>query len=143
MERSLSQSSEVRGAGSEETMTSGSGDGGAESGPGELDVEEEIVVTSRRGESKRSLHVSAYSSASFPAYPLPTPEEEPFGLPEGFVDKDAPISARKWCAAAAAAARPQPRVPVHAFRSARRAPFFSRFSPGSHPQRPCPLGRDL
>ena len=65
---------------------------------------------SRRGDisSLRERTLEAYQSASFPTYPETAPTDEAFALPPGFVDhrdvEDAPLSARKWCAAA----HPQP-----------------------------------
>lgn len=55
---------------------------------------------SRRGvPSLRARTLSAFEEASFPPYPSsPPPAEEPFALPPGIIDNDAPISARKWCA---------------------------------------------
>ena len=55
-------------------------------------------LDSRRGTSSlRDALGKAFLEATFPAYPASPPPEEPFSLPPGFVDKDAPTSARKWC----------------------------------------------
>ena len=71
---------------------------GAESGPGELDEQESPGPTaSRRGAtSLRGAMQAAFSETTFPDYPALVERE--FALPAGFVDHDAPISARKWCA---------------------------------------------
>lgn len=59
---------------------------------------------SRRGDtsSLRERNLEAYQIASFPAYPETAPSDEAFALPAGFIDQDAPLSARKWYARASA-----------------------------------------
>ena len=52
------------------------------------------------GVAQRTSNLRAFEEASFPPYPASELAEEPFSLPPGFVDKDAPLSARKWSAAA-------------------------------------------
>ena len=74
---------------------------GEESGPGELNVapNHEEAAHSRRGtQSLREKTLCAMEEARFPAYPAVPAKETEFALPDGFVDNDAPLSARKWCA---------------------------------------------
>lgn len=87
---------------------------------------------SRRGDtsSLRERTLEAYQSASFPTYPETAPTDEAFALPPGFVDhrdvEDAPLSARKWCAAAHP---PPPRLPIGWGRRALQPPQPPRGRP--------------
>ena len=59
----------------------------------------EVLADGRRGTgSLRESLGKAFEEATFPPYPAAAlaEEEVAFGLPPGFVDKDAPDSARKW-----------------------------------------------
>ena len=68
-----------------------------ESGEGEYEPEE--LASSRRGDkSVRDRNLRALEEAVFPPFPDPPPAEEAFALPNGFIDADAPLSARKWYA---------------------------------------------
>ena len=74
-----------------------------ESGPGELDDDvagashaDDLHASRRGAASLRARTLNAFEEASFPAYPTPAPEEAPFALPDGLLDHDAPVSARKW-----------------------------------------------
>ena len=70
-----------------------------ESGEGEGLTEPEDLRASRRGEkSIRERNLAAMHEVAFPLYPDPEPPHEDFGLPSGFVDREAPVSARQWCA---------------------------------------------
>ena len=81
------QSSEQSGMASEQSGTLA----------GELKGLDSGAVSSRRGAaSLRERNLEATLSATFPSYPESLPVEEPFALPPGFVDQDAPVSARKW-----------------------------------------------
>ena len=91
---------------------------GHASGEGEL--EEDAMGSSSheaRGRPEASLrerNMAAIKEASFPAYPAEmVGTEEDFELPDGFVDKDAPESARKWCVPPHLSASPaQPSPPA-------------------------------
>ena len=51
--------------------------------------------------------MEALKVATFPPYPAEmVGAQEDFNLPEGFIDKDAPESAQKWCVHARAARAP-------------------------------------
>ena len=69
----------------------------AGTGAGELKGLDSGPSGSRRGAaSLRERNLEATLSATFPSYPESMPADEPFVLPPGFVDQDAPVSARKW-----------------------------------------------
>lgn len=76
---------------------------GNESGPGELaeaPTHEEAAQSRRSSLSLREKTLCALEEARFPAYPAVSAKEVDFALPDGFIDNDAPLSARKWCALA-------------------------------------------
>ena len=79
------------------------------SGEGELsedrtetgDAPASSLAPRRGGQSIRERNIAALSDAAFPHYPEDPPPEEAFALPPGFIDADAPVSARKWYTCAA------------------------------------------
>ena len=87
---------------------------GNESGPGELaeaPTHEEAAQSRRSSLSLREKTLCALEEARFPAYPAVSAKEVDFALPDGFIDNDAPLSARKWCALASLISA-QPRLQV-------------------------------
>jgi hypothetical protein len=55
----------------------------------------QIVDGCRRGDSARRQYTNAYEECKFPSYPV-VAQHGDFLLPMGFVDNQAPLSARKW-----------------------------------------------
>ena len=89
------------------TSHSGAGDGASSSDECEARLAHEIdstlqqsaILTSGRrgsGASLRDRARTAVDEASFPALPAEALTPRPFALPNGFVDDDAPLSARQW-----------------------------------------------
>merc|ERR1719272_183971 len=56
----------------------------------------QIVEGCRRGDSARRQYTNAYEECKFPSYPVDVLEHGEFSVPDGIVDNQAPLSARKW-----------------------------------------------
>jgi hypothetical protein len=56
------------------------------------------LPASRRGNSNvRQRTMSAYESLCFPEFPAEAVGAADFEMPRSVLDRDAPLSARKWC----------------------------------------------